>query len=75
MTVLATRTKVVPRNIGELLTAIGLASWFMDDGGKTGSGIHLNTNGFSKADLVILLKVLTEKFGLKCSIHDPSLLA
>ena len=30
-----TRTKVIPSNIWDLLTPIGLAYWFQDEGNKT----------------------------------------
>lgn len=39
--------KGVPANIGELLTPIGLAYWFADDGAKSGRGFLLHTDGFS----------------------------
>lgn len=40
------KIKVIPKNIFDVLTPIGLAFWLMDDGNKTGRGIHLNTNAF-----------------------------
>lgn len=42
----------------------------MDDGGKTGLGIHLNSNAFSDQDLKLLLEVLRVKFGLECNLHS-----
>jgi hypothetical protein len=67
------KVKVIPENISvpkALLTPIGLAFWFMDDGNKTGKGLHLNTNAFSEKDLKLLLLVLKNKFDLDCSIHS-----
>lgn len=64
------KIKVIPENIWELLTPIGLAFWYMDDGNKTGKGIHLNSNAFSDKDLSLLLLVLKNKFGLDCSMHS-----
>lgn len=61
--------KVVPSNIDELLTDIGLAHWIMDDGSKHGDGLHLNVYAFSPECVDRLINVLTTKFGLKCSIH------
>lgn len=61
--------KVVPLNIDELLTDIGLAHWIMDDGSKQGDGLHLNVYAFSSEDVDRLINVLTTKFNLKCSIH------
>ena len=61
--------KLVPYNIDELLTDIGLAHWIMDDGSKQGNGLHLNVYAFSPECVDRLINVLTNKFGLKCSIH------
>ena len=61
--------KVVPSNIDELLTDIGLAHWIMDDGSKQGKGLHLNVYAFSPECVNRLINVLNTKFGLKCSIH------
>jgi len=36
--------KIVPLNIEELITPIGLAHWIMDDGLKSGNGICLSTD-------------------------------
>ena len=35
------RIKIIPTNVFDLLTPIGLAFWHMDDGNKTSKGIHL----------------------------------
>jgi hypothetical protein len=43
----------------------------MDDGGRTGTGIHLNTNAFSLSDVERLCHILNDKFNLKCTIHSP----
>ena len=61
--------KVVPDNITELLTPIGLAFWIMDDGSKHGSGLHISVYGFTNEDVDKLMFVLQDKFNLKCSIH------
>jgi len=62
-------TKVVPSNIFNLLTNIGLAYWIMDDGSKHGKGLHLNVYAFSIEDVNRLIDTLKNKFGLKCSVH------
>lgn len=46
--------KRVPSNIFELLTPIGLAYWFHDDGTKAGSGFLLHTDGFHLEDVKLL---------------------
>ena len=62
-------TKVVPSDIFNLLTEIGLAYWIMDDGSKQGKGLHLNVYAFSIEDVDKLIGTLKNKFGLKCSVH------
>lgn len=61
--------KIVPVNIGELITPIGLAHWIKDDGYKHGKGIVLSTESFSLDDTEVLKKVLELKFELKVTIH------
>jgi hypothetical protein len=61
--------KVVPSDIFNLLTEIGLVHWIMDDGSKHGKGLHLNVYAFSIEDVNRLINTLENKFGLKCSIH------
>jgi len=63
------RIKIVPLNIYELLTPIGLAFWIMDDGSRQGSGLHISVYGFYNEDVDRLMFTLQDKFGLKCSIH------
>jgi LAGLIDADG DNA endonuclease family len=62
--------KKIPLNIVELLTPVGLAYWLCDDGGKSGNGFHFATNGFTAEDVRLLVSVLQDKFGLKCSIQS-----
>ena len=65
-------TKIVPLNIENLLTPIGLAYWIMDDGSLQNKGLHLNTYGFTNQDILRLKTALENIFGentLKCSIH------
>ncbi len=65
--------KKVPKNIASLLTAQGLAYWYMDDGalkwrGKS-NAVRLCTDSFSPSEVMLLKKVLEEKFILKVSIQ------
>lgn len=39
--------KVVPANIGELLTEVGLAFWIMEDGGCSHGNLFLHTNSYT----------------------------
>lgn len=63
------KVKIVPSNIEELLTARGLAYWYMDDGGADRSGYVYYTNNFTKEEVELLVRVLKNKFSLDCSIH------
>lgn len=59
--------KVVPEGlITDHLTAIGLAYWFMDDGGMAGRGIQLHTQGFSIEEVDTMIEELRAKWALDC---------
>ncbi|RYE14051.1 MAG: hypothetical protein EOP34_07425 [Rickettsiales bacterium] len=64
------KVKIVPKNIETLLTARGLAYWFMDDGGADRSGFMLYTNNFAYTDIELLTNALKSKFELDCTIHS-----
>lgn len=61
--------KIIPGNIGELLTVRGLCYWFCDDGYKTKNGLYICTELFSKEENELLIQVLKDKFGINCSLH------
>lgn len=61
--------KIVPLNIGELFTSVGLAYWAMDDGGKSRNNFYLNTDSFSLNEVELLIKVLKQNFDLNCTYH------
>lgn len=68
--------KVVPKGIGRLLTARGLAYWYMDDGSiksRQSKGVILNTHSFSLAEVNLLCGVLNDKFGLRASLRPRRL--
>jgi len=48
---------------------LGLAYWIADDGYWTGGGVHLCTNSFRLDEVNLLVKALTEKFNLKCTVR------
>jgi hypothetical protein len=60
--------KIVPLNIEELLTPLGLAYWICDDGTycKKYKYIRLATNSFTLQEVELLLGVLRSKFNLDC---------
>nr|QWC53656.1 LAGLIDADG homing endonuclease [Rhizoctonia solani] len=63
--------KIVPQNIGDLLTPLGLAFWIADDGSfkKRESAVILCTDGFTHEEVRLLSSVLIDKFNLKCTIN------
>jgi hypothetical protein len=64
--------KVVPKNIGQYLNPRSLAYWYQDDGtvhGAHQSGYRLHTEGFNKAECVLLASALRENFGFSVNIH------
>jgi hypothetical protein len=62
--------KIVPKNSYENLTEIGLAFWIMDDGSynKIKQNLILCTDSYSKEDVLFLIEILKNKFGLSCGI-------
>lgn len=44
----------------------------MDDGYKGKDGYYFCTESFSQADILILLEMLSSKFGLECSVHKTT---
>jgi LAGLIDADG DNA endonuclease family len=65
--------KRVPPNLGEMLDPLGLAVWFMDDGGKGGNtkhGLVIDVSGFVEEDQNLLQEVLLTKFHLKTTLQN-----
>lgn len=60
--------KCVPKTIGNILTARGVAYWYMDDGAakwiKKTQAMRLCTDSFSKEDVMLLISVLKENFNI-----------
>jgi LAGLIDADG DNA endonuclease family len=59
--------KIVPINIANYLTDRSLAYWIMDDGEFTGTGLRLNTNSYTPAEIDILIDALDKNFGIKAT--------
>ena len=60
------RRKIVPDSVGDLMTARGLAYWYMDDGSMKSSeskGVIFNTHAFGPDDIDRLIETL-RRFGL-----------
>jgi len=60
--------KIVPLNIGDLLTLIGLAHWIMVVGYKEGRGVVLCTDSFTLAEVNLIIDALKLKFGLEAKL-------
>ena len=67
---------VIEKLIEKYLTPIGLAYWFMDDGGKLdynkhsrNQGLVLNTHSFTKKEVEMMSIELTNKFNLITDIR------
>jgi hypothetical protein len=65
----ANRVKIVPLNIADSLTAVGLAYWLMGDGTWVGSGVRIQTEYFTLKEVILLIDVLNFKFGLNSSVN------
>ena len=64
--------KVIPKIIGKFLTPLALAIWFMDDGSiksKKHKAKILNTQCFSKKEVLFLVRILNDKFGIKSKLR------
>ncbi len=64
--------KTVPKIIGKLLSPIGLAVWFMDDGSLKSSkhrAYVLHTLGYLKEDIILMQGALSNLFDIKTIVH------
>lgn len=63
--------KIVPSNIGDLLTPSGLAYLLSDDGTfhNTQHHIRICTNSFSYDEVQLLASVIADKFNLKSTVN------
>nr|UEV87051.1 hypothetical protein [Grifola frondosa] len=62
--------KIVPLNIGELLTPIGLAHWIMGDGywDNYSKTVDICTDNFTLSEVELLISVLKSKFNLTATV-------
>ncbi len=63
------KQKIIPDNLGEILSSFGLAIWIMDDGSKKEGCMRIHTYSFSYQDHLKIQEALKNKFGIKCNIH------
>jgi len=64
--------KILPLNIEELLTPLALAHWIMGDGYFADGSVKICTDNFTKEEVLILIRVLADKFGIKATINKRS---
>lgn len=64
--------KILPLNIEELLTPLALAHWIMGDGYFANGSVKICTDNFTKQEVLILTKVLGDKFAIKATINKRS---
>jgi len=75
--------KIFPEEVFELLNPNVLAVWFMDDGSHNGTGLTINTHGFSMEEQLKIVEYLNEnhkihshlvkdrsKFKIAIGMHD-----
>lgn len=63
-------TKIVPKNIYDLLTPEALANLIMGDGSaQPKGGLIICTDSFTILDTVRLMNVLIIRYGLRCTLH------
>lgn len=62
--------KIVPLNIGDLLTTIGIAHWIMGDGYWDNSvkTVVICTDNFTLSEVELLITVLKTKFKLTATV-------
>lgn len=66
--------KIIPKIIGELLTAISLAYWIMVDGGKSSSNqTILHTRSCAFDEVILLQKVLKDNFKLHSFVYEKTI--
>jgi len=64
--------KRIPAFISKVLTPIGVAVWFMDDGSRKSprhATYNIHTLGYTKKDLVRLQDALRKCFGIDTTLH------
>jgi hypothetical protein len=65
--------KVAPRNRNQFkLSPLGLAVWFMDDGGRgarTPRGMVISVKGYTFKDRKFLKKYLEQRFNIRVNLH------
>ena len=61
--------KRITREWLDKLEPLGLAVWFMDDGGKCGAGCQISTQCFSYEEQEVIQRYFVEKWNIKTNIN------
>ena len=61
--------KILPTDIGKLLTPLAMAIWIMDDGTKEGNQLRINTQSFSLNENIRLIKILEATLGICATLN------
>jgi hypothetical protein len=61
--------KIVPLNIGEYLTPLALAIWFMDDGSSLNRSARIATNCFTLEEVNLLCNVLKSRYNIIATLN------
>ena len=64
------KKKIIPKNLGEYLTPLSLAIWFMGDGSISHKSARFATNCFTHTELDFLVSILKTKFDLDVTIQN-----
>jgi hypothetical protein len=65
--------KRIPKSIASLLSSLGIAIWFMDDGSRKSlrhTTYIIHTLGYTKRDLERMIHVLQETFSISATLHS-----
>jgi recombination protein RecA len=63
------KKKILPRNLGYLLTPLVIAIWYMDDGCRSDEMMIFNSQSFSLEEQKYLVSVMKDKFNINLSIQ------
>lgn len=61
--------KILPKSLDFLLNSLVLAVWFMDDGGRVGSGCLLNIQNFTDSEAFRLQEFFRKRLKIPATLH------
>lgn len=68
------KVKYINEELFSKIEGLGLATWFMDDGAKSGNSYILCTNSFSLNDIEIIQRVLLNKFEIEITVQASNII-